>query len=113
MAGVLLRRLRWPVSYLGQSVAFHDFKGFVEKLQPSAILFVAMTAQSAQTLSEWPRWLPEVYEAEQPLVGFGGRIFSSEPAYIDQVAGLYLGQTLEEGIATLHDRLSDLHPLAR
>ncbi len=43
MLGVLLRRLRWPVSYLGQSIALQDFEAFVDKLQPSAIVFVAMT----------------------------------------------------------------------
>ena len=113
MVGVLLRRLRWPVSYLGQSLALHDFEVFIKKVQPSAIVFVAMTEQSAQALREWPRWLPEAYETERPLVCFGGRIFSMEPAYVDQMPGIFLGQTLEEGISTLKGLLNSLYPLVR
>ena len=113
MAGVLLRRLRWPVSYLGQSIALHDFDTFIKKLQPSAIVFVAMTEQSVEALNEWPQWLPDVYETDHPVVCFGGRAFLIEPAYREQVPGIYLGSTLEEGIAKLSEILSDLYPLAR
>ena len=113
MAGVLLRRLRWPISYLGQSIALQDFEVFVEKLQPSAIVFVAMTEQSAQALADWPRWLPDASETNHPPVCYGGRIFSEEPDLADQVPGFYLGDTLEDGIAALHELLNDLYPLVR
>jgi hypothetical protein len=113
MAGVLLRRLRWPISYLGQSIALQDFEVFIERLQPSAIVFVAMTEQSAQALVDWPQWLPDIHETDHPPVCYGGRIFTAEPGLIDQVPGLYLGNTLEDGIATLHDLLNDLYPLVR
>ena len=113
MFAVMLRRLRWPVSYLGQTIALHDFVTFTEKLQPSAIVFVAMTEQSAQALVEWPRWLPGVYETQQPVVCFGGRIFSVQPAMIDQVPGIFLGKSLEDGLTLLNKLLSELHSQVR
>jgi DNA-binding transcriptional MerR regulator len=113
MLGVLLRRLRWPVSYLGQTVALHDFAAFVEKLQPSAIVFVAMMEPSAQALSEWPRLLPQVYKAKQPIVCFGGRIFVVKPETVKLVPGVFLGNSVEEGLKTLNKLLSKMYPLAQ
>ena len=113
MFGVLLRRLRWSVNYLGQSIALHDFAGFIEQVQPSAIVFVAMTKQSAEALSEWPRWLPTVHETNLPIVCYAGRIFSINPDYIEQMSGVYLGNTIEEGLSTLTEILNDLYPYAK
>jgi MerR family transcriptional regulator, light-induced transcriptional regulator len=113
MLGVLLRRLRWPVSYLGQTIALHDFRKFVEDVQPPIIVFVAMTEESVPALAEWPHWLPEVYETNQPLVCFGGRIFTEEPEYVNQVPGIFLGKSLAEGISALNRLLIDIYPNAR
>jgi len=113
MLGVLLSRLRWPVSYLGQSIALNGFDAFIEQMEPSLVVFVAMTEQSAKELSEWPHWLPTIYKANQPQICFGGRIFVEQPAYIDGVEGVFLGQSLEEGISTLNRLLLDMYPRAR
>lgn len=113
MLGVLLRRLRWPVRYLGQSIALNDFKTFVENVQPPIIVFIAMTEESAQALSVWPHWLPEVYETNQPLVCFGGRIFTEEPEYVNQVPGIFLGKSLDKGISALNQLLIDIYPSPR
>jgi len=113
MLGVLLSRLRWPVSYLGQSIALAGFDGFIEQVHPSIIVFVAMTEQSAQDLAKWPDFLPKAYESNQPLVCFGGRIFNEQPDYIDYVAGTYLGQSIEAGILTLDKLLHDMFPHPR
>jgi MerR family transcriptional regulator, light-induced transcriptional regulator len=113
MLGVLLRRLRWPVSYLGQSIALNDFTTFVENAQPPIIVFVAMTEESAEALIEWPHWLPEAYKTNQPLVCFGGRIFTEDPDYVKHVPGMFLGKSLEEGISALNQLLIDIYPSAR
>lgn len=113
MLAILLRRQRWPVTYLGQTIALEDFAPFIEETHPSAIVFVAMTEDTAQNLSEWPRWLPEIYESNRPPVLIGGRIFAIQPDFVDRVPGIFLGPTLEDGIITVSKLLRDMHPHVR
>lgn len=113
MLGVLLRRLRWPVLYLGQTMPLTDLAIFVEDLAPSIVVFVAMTNEPARALEEWPKWLPEVASSGNPVVCFGGAAFAQNPALVDKVPGEYLGDTLQAGIQKLNLTLHRLHPLLR
>ncbi len=105
--GVLLRRRRWPVAYLGQTVPLADVAQLVQDVRPPAIVFVAMTEKTAEALSEWPRYLPGVREAKRPIVAFGGRIFTEQPEWRDRVPGTFLGATLQEGVDKLESLLRD------
>jgi hypothetical protein len=60
-----------------------------------------MTAATAEALAEWPTWLPEAQGAGHPIVGFGGRVFTEQPEWRQRVPGVYLGSTLEEGLAAI------------
>ena len=102
--GALLRRKRWPVAYLGQSVPLPDLGNLIKDMHPPAVVLVAMTEASAQALVEWPRWLPGVLEARRPMMTFGGRIFTEQPEWRDKVPGIFLGATLQDGMDSL-DRL--------
>jgi len=108
MLGVLLRRQGWPVTYLGQSLPLPDLAAFAQKAHPSAIVWVAMREESARNLLDWPRWLPEAAESGQPVICFGGRVFTQEPAWRERVPGVYLGETLQEGMETLQRVLENL-----
>lgn len=110
MLGVLLRRLRWPIIYLGQTMPLSELAAFVEDVDPAVIVFVAMLEDSARALAEWPRWLPQAASANRPVVAYGGRIFSEQPALAEQVPGVLLGSTLREGIDTLNRMLHALNP---
>jgi DNA-binding transcriptional MerR regulator len=110
MLGVLLRRLRWPVLYLGQTMPLESFEMFVEDLAPSLIVFVAMSEETAQSFAEWPRWLPMLSEEEHPQIAFGGLAFVNNPERVKQVQGVYLGDTLQEGIQRLDTMLHLLNP---
>jgi len=101
MLGTMLRRQGWPVTYLGQSLPLPDLAAFVQEAQPPAIVLVAMREESARNLIDWPRWLPEATSTGRPIVCFGGRIFSQDPAWRERVPGIYLGDTLQEGLNTL------------
>ena len=105
--GVLLRRRRWPVAYLGQTVPLTDLAKLVQDMRPPAIVFVATTDKTAGALSQWPRHLPGVIEAKRPIVAFGGRIFTEQPEWRDKVPGLFLGATLQEGVDRLEGLLRD------
>ena len=111
MLGVLLRRLRWPVLYLGQSMPIDDMANFVEELRPSIIVFVAMTDEPARSLLQWQQNMPTVAAKEHPIVCFGGAAFAHNPALIEQMQGEYLGDTLQEGIHKLNVTLHQLYPL--
>lgn len=103
--GALLRRRRWPVAYLGQAVPLPDLAAFVHELRPSMIVTVAMTENAAAELSEWPVWLPEVTQTGKPPVGYGGRIFRVQPEWRLRMAGVYLGDSFRDGLATIESLL--------
>lgn len=109
MTGVLLRRQRWPVAYLGQALPLEDLETFIDETRPQIVVLVAMTSQSAHNLSTWPDYLPDVYTNKRPLLCYAGWIFAAEPEWQERVPGLYLGNTVKEGIATLVRHLEDIY----
>lgn len=96
MLGVLLRRKGWPVAYLGQDMPFQDLAKFVKEIDPPAIVLVAMRAETASALAEWPKWIPQV--GGKPMIAFGGRAFIIQPGLKTVVPGNYLGDSLIEGV---------------
>ncbi|MBN1936926.1 MAG: MerR family transcriptional regulator [Anaerolineae bacterium] len=108
--GTLLRRRRWPISYLGQSVPLDDLARFVREISPVAVVLVAMREEAAQALVHWPTAMPDVAEQGQPLVGFGGRIFVEQPAWRARVPGVYLGDDLRSGVDVLERHLRTRSP---
>lgn len=105
--GVLLRRRRWPIAYLGQNVPLSDLADLGEQVNAPAVVFVAMTEASAGALMEWPEHLAELQDGKL-LVGYGGRIFNEQPEWREKVPGLFLGDTLREGVQLLDARLHTL-----
>ena len=104
MFGVLLRRLRWPIVYLGQSVPLPDLIQFVDSIRPSAVVLVAMTEEPAVALRDLPD------SGQAPIICYGGRVFSLYPELVDETPGVYLGDTLQAGVEKLNTMLHDLHP---
>jgi hypothetical protein len=113
MLGVLLRRLRWSIIYLGQSMPLSDLATFVDGVDAAMIVFVAMTEETARALADWNYWLPKAARTNSPVVGYGGRVFTEHPEWVAQVPGVFLGKTLQEGITTLDRLLHELNPLLR
>lgn len=103
MLGALLRRKRYPVAYLGQAVPLPDLSSFTRDIKPAVVVTVAMTESSANELMDWPRYLPESANNGKPVFCYGGRIFTNEPDWQLRMPGLYLGNTLPDGIKTLED----------
>lgn len=103
--GALLRRRRWPVIYLGQSVPLKDLGEFVKDTQPAMVVLVAMTELSAGELSNWPQFLPEAANSGKPLVAYGGRVFNVNPEWRSRIPGTFLGETINEGILSIEKSL--------
>lgn len=98
MIGVVLRQLRWPVIYLGQSLPLSDIGALVNHVHPALIVFVAMSEAPARALAEWPQALDASADAApMPIIGFGGRAFTNNPDLAKRVPGALLGATLCEG----------------
>ena len=104
MLGVMLRRRRWPVTYLGQALPLEDLAAFAKEARPLAITVVAMRAATAKSLIDWPRWLPDAAESGHPFFTYGGRVFTGSVEWRQRVPGIFLGEELREGLETL-DRL--------
>ncbi|MEO8397273.1 MAG: B12-binding domain-containing protein [Chloroflexota bacterium] len=113
MLAVLLRRLRWPVVYLGQNTPLSDLAAFLDDVNAAIIVFVAMTEETASALADWPRWMPEIAQSKQPVVSYGGRVFAEKPELVEQMPGIYLGNTLTKGVETLNRLLHEMNPLLR
>lgn len=105
--GALLRRRLWPIVYLGQSVPLPDLASFVHDVNPSMVVLNAMTEETAKSLMDWPKLLPDVVSKGRPIVGFGGRVFVEKPEWRLKIAGIYLGNNFEEGISTIEKILRD------
>jgi DNA-binding transcriptional MerR regulator len=103
--GALLRRRRWPVAYLGQSVPLPDLASFVRDLNPSLIVAIAMTENAAAELSDWPVWLPDIAQTGKPPIGYGGRIFRNQPEWRLRIAGTYLGDNFRDGLSKIESLL--------
>jgi DNA-binding transcriptional MerR regulator len=101
MFGVLLRRRRWPIAYLGQSTPLPEVAKFVQQIKPLAVVLTATTEEPALTLAEWPTWLPEAAQTGDPVVSYAGLVFNERPEIRAKVQGLFLGTTLQEGVETL------------
>lgn len=105
ITGILLRRLRWPVAYLGQNVPLADLGVLAREMNSPALVFVAMSENAAQQLADWPAHLPDSDGTGKPIVAYGGRIFVEDPLWQERIPGLYLGDTLREGIEKLDSLL--------
>lgn len=103
MLGVMLRRQGWPVAYLGQNVPFADLDTFIRQIRPAAVVIVAMRSEPARGLIDWAKQIRED-QAEFHFT-FGGRAFVVEPDLQKSVPGIYLGDTLQEGMNKLLELL--------
>ncbi|MEJ5310666.1 MAG: MerR family transcriptional regulator [Anaerolineae bacterium] len=110
MFGALMRRRRWPIAYLGQSIPLPEVAKFVRETKPPAVVWTAVTEEPALALAEWPTWLPEAAQTGEPIVGYGGPVFNERPELRAKVPGLFLGSTLQEGVETLERILLNKGP---
>lgn len=99
--GALLRRRLWPIVYLGQAVPLKDLASFVQEVNPSLVVVVAMTENAVSNLVDWPTATSKA----SPIFSFGGRIFVEKPEWRTKVPGIYLGDSIEEGISTIEKLL--------
>ncbi|HSF82710.1 MAG TPA: B12-binding domain-containing protein [Anaerolineales bacterium] len=106
--GALLRRRRYPVAYLGQSVPLEDLSRFVTDMESNMVILVAMTENSASNLIEWPERMPGISKNGKPIISYSGRVFVEKPEWRQRMKGVFLGNTFQEGIETVEKLLQEL-----
>jgi DNA-binding transcriptional MerR regulator len=102
----LLRRRRWPIAYLGQSMPLADLSVFIKEIRPALIILVSMTKETEGHLKDWPKWLPDAAQTGRPIVTYAGRVFVEQPELRKEMPGLYLGDNFQEGLSTVETLLS-------
>lgn len=106
MLGALLRRRRLPVAYLGQTVPLPDLADLVRDVLPPMVILVSSGESTASALAEWPLWMPEVAQTGKPIIAYAGRIFTEHPEWRLRVPGVYLGDSVKEGLEVIERLLS-------
>ena len=106
LLSIYLRRSGYTVRYLGQNLPTEDLVAEVTAVKPDMILFSATTSDSAQHLRPLCTRLA-VIEPPRPIIGYGGRAFTLRPELRNEIAGIYLGDTAVEAVASIDDLLAE------
>jgi MerR family transcriptional regulator, light-induced transcriptional regulator len=103
MLSVLLRREGYQVEFLGADLPIDDLVYYAEDSSPAMVILSASFKDTARPLYQMQAKLNEL--PGQPKFGFGGRYFNDHPAARDEMAGYFLGTSLDEAIQQVHDLL--------
>jgi methanogenic corrinoid protein MtbC1 len=104
LLSIYLRRRGYRVHYLGQDVPANDLVDAAHRHHPSLLLFSATMAESADALVGLLHQLAE--NGGAPLIGYGGQAFRTRPELCAECAGVYMGATADEAVATVHHLLA-------
>jgi DNA-binding transcriptional MerR regulator len=71
-----LRRAGHQVQFIGKDIPKEDFVNEVRKARPALILLSASTLEASKAMGALTTALSQI-ETQQPMIGYGGRIFQS------------------------------------
>ncbi len=101
MLSVLLRREGYQVEFLGPDLPVDDLVLYAEDAGADMVILSASFEDTTQPLYQMQAKLDEL--PKQPKLGFGGRYFNENPGARQEVSGVFLGQTMDEAVRTVHD----------
>jgi DNA-binding transcriptional MerR regulator/methylmalonyl-CoA mutase cobalamin-binding subunit len=103
MMAVLLRSHGFRIEYLGPDIPLEDLVDYASYEHPDMIVLVASMESAALELVRLHDKLARLRPA--PIFGYGGRAFVLKPELCKRIPGNYLGNTIEQGLATIHTLL--------
>lgn len=106
LLAIYVRRAGYQVRYLGQDLPDDDLIAEARVQKPALILFSASGLEAATNLQRLCDRLVEL-EPPRPIIGYGGRIFSTHSELRGKIAGVYLGGTAAEAVESIGDLLAD------
>ncbi len=99
MFSVLLRAEGYRVEFLGPDLPLDDLADYAAFERPNMVVLSATMSDSAGELKTMQNRLKKVRSA--PIFGYGGAAFRNRPPLRQEVSGVYLGDTLREGLETV------------
>jgi MerR family transcriptional regulator, light-induced transcriptional regulator len=90
----LLRRRGWEAIYLGANVPLDHLETMVQVARPQLVILAAQLHDTAAHLQEMAASL----QRAGVRVAYGGRVFNLAPELRQQVAGHFLGETLDQAL---------------
>lgn len=104
MLAVLLRREGYRLEYLGVDIPLEDLADYARYERPAMIILSATSDASGAELRSFQALLGKIRPT--PLFAFGGPVFARDAALRASVSGIYLGNSYEEALNTVHKYLS-------
>ncbi len=103
---LFLSRRGYGIVYLGANMPLDDLAQTVRNVEPPMILLSASTLAGAHHLAEASHVLARPgaakgQDARAMTIGYGGSIFSTEPALRGEVTGTFLGLDAHQAIAAV------------
>jgi MerR family transcriptional regulator, light-induced transcriptional regulator len=103
MMAVLLRSHGFRIEYLGPDIPLEDLVDYASYEHPDMIVLVASMEPAAMELAHLKDRLARLRPT--PLFGYGGRAFVLKPDLRKRIPGIYLGDSIEQGLGTIHTLL--------
>jgi DNA-binding transcriptional MerR regulator len=103
MLSVLLRREGYQVEFLGQDLPVDDLVFYAEDAGADMVILSISSELSARPLYKMQAMLDKL--PKKPKLGFGGRYFNENIRAREEMAGIFLGNTLDDAIQNVHDLL--------
>jgi DNA-binding transcriptional MerR regulator len=103
---LMLRNRGWPVTNFGADVPLAQMERALQGSRPSLVVLSAQTLWTAAEALAMARFFTE----NQIPVAYGGYIFNQSPRLRVQMSGYFLGETMEESVATIAGILMSRQP---
>ncbi len=104
MVSVMLRSSGFRVEFLGPDIPLDDLVEYASYEHPDMVVLTASMESTAEELIRINGKLARLRPA--PKFGFGGRVFVEKPELRKQLPGIYLGDTLEQGVNAIQSLFS-------
>lgn len=104
MMAVLLRSEGYRVEYLGPDIPLDDLVDYARYEKPNMIILSASMESAALELRRMQEKVNRLRPT--PLFGYGGSAFNYKPELRKQIAGIFLGETLDQAVEKVGELLS-------
>lgn len=115
MLALSLRRRGCAVVNLGPNVTVPEFYQVIETVQPTLVCFSAATDTAVEALAELSQHCHRTGQCapstenrpgdQKAVFSFGGVAFAQNPALVEYVPGVYLGENIETAVAKVEKLL--------
>jgi len=92
MMSILLREAGYFVEFMGPDLPLDDLIMYCNDEKPKMVMISAFTGQAALSLRGFNGMLAQIHQP--PIFAYGGGAFSIDPTLVEQIPGIYLGNTI-------------------